>query len=188
MTEEAIVDIDGDGRWTDEMLRSLGLIVLRFSGLEFCAERLLYGFVSDSTLGILVIAGQDMSWKLDRLGAIHTELDPSPASDALKGWIDGAEKLNGRRNQLVHSVWTTGAAGWPVGFRPTRRGKWNMRPMEVTAAQLEELANDIREGTALAVTISAELAGHPQWKGRSLDAAAQDLEAGTPLATASGNQ
>jgi hypothetical protein len=67
VTDKGPVDVDGDGSWSDEMLRSLGLIVLRFSALEFCAERLLYGFISDSPLGILLVAGQDMSWKLDRL-------------------------------------------------------------------------------------------------------------------------
>ena len=55
-----------------------------------------------------------------------------------------------------------------------------MHGLEVTAAELEELANNIREGTALALKISAELAGHPQWKGRTLDEAAPDLEAETP--------
>ena len=105
------------------MLRSLGLIVLRFSGLEFCAERLLYGFISDSTLGILVVAGQDMSWKLDRLRGHTNPLEPSDATEALKGWIEGVDKLNDRRNQLIHSFWTTGDNGWSVGYRPTRRGQ-----------------------------------------------------------------
>jgi hypothetical protein len=102
------------------MLRSLGLIVLRFSGLEFCAERQVYGFISDSTLGILVVAGQDMSWKLERLRAIRTALEPSDATEALKGWIEGVAKLNDRRNQLIHSFWTTGDNGWPVGLPPNK--------------------------------------------------------------------
>jgi hypothetical protein len=167
-----IVDVDGDGNWPDEMLRSLGLIVVRFAALEFCAERLLYGFVSDSDLGILVVAGQDMSWKLDRLRAIHNELEPSEAADALRDWIDGAKELNDRRNLLVHSVWSMGPNGLPVGYRPRGRGKWKLEGLEVTPEQLVELAADVSEGTATAVGISNALSGHPQWKGRPADQAA----------------
>lgn len=165
------IDVAGGEGWSDQMLRSLGLIVLRFSGLEFCAERLLYGFISESALGILLVAGQDMSWKLDRLRAVHAELDTSAVTEALRAWIDGAETLNARRNQLVHSVWTMGSDGSPIGFRPSRRGKWNMRAISVTASQLEELAVHMREGTAAAVKICSDLTGHPQWRGRPLDEA-----------------
>ncbi len=166
-----IVDVDGDGNWPDEMLHTLGLIVVRFSALEFCAERLLYGFISDSDLGILVVAGQDMSWKLDRLRSIHDELEPSEVVDALKGWIDGTTELNKRRNLLVHSVWSMGPNGLPVGYRPKGRGKWKMEGLEVTPELLAELAAHISDGTAVAVKISAGLAGHPQWKGAPLDEA-----------------
>ncbi|HTW07996.1 MAG TPA: hypothetical protein VME46_10815 [Acidimicrobiales bacterium] len=172
MTDQGPINVDGDGMWNDEMLRSLGLIVLRFAALEFCAERLLYGFISDSPLGILVVAGQDISWKLDRLRQVHAELTPTTkGTEDLRHWIDGTEQLSQRRNELVHSVWTVGSDGSAIGFRPKRRGRWNVRGLLVSASMLTDLAEAVRTGSALAVQLSVELAGHPQWKGRSLDEA-----------------
>ena len=93
-------------------------------------------------------------------------------SDILKTWVEGAEQLNARRNELVRSVWTTGPGGTPIGFRARRRGKFLLRGLAVDEPVLAELLDQVTDWTALAVTISAALAGHPQWKGQPLD---QDL-------------
>lgn len=153
------------------MLCALGLVVLRFSALEWCAERLLAGFISDSELVMLIVAGQDMSWKLDRLRQVNAELVQTDATAALDGWADGAEKLNSRRNLLIHAVWSTSPEGVPIGFRVQKRGKWNLRPQPVTAYMLAEFLAQITSAIGLAVTISADLSGHPQWKGHPLDEA-----------------
>ena len=63
--------LDGGAGWTNTMLCTLGRIFLQFSALEWCAERLLAGFIADSELVTLVVAGQDVSWKLDRLRQEH---------------------------------------------------------------------------------------------------------------------
>jgi hypothetical protein len=161
------------------MLQSLGLIVLRFSGLEFCTERLLLSFVSGSYVDLLVVAGQDMSWKLDRLSQVLEEVAPTEATERLKSWVGGVEELNRRRNRLIHSVWTTGPNGAPIGFNPKRRGKWDGRGMPVTANMLVDLSAQIRAATADAVAISAMLEGHPDWHGRPLDEADEESEAST---------
>ncbi len=174
---------DGGSGWTDTMLCTLGRIVLQFSALEWCAERLLAGFIVDSELVMLVVAGQDVSWKLDRLRQVHAELAQSEATDVLKTWVEGAEKLNARRNELVHSVWTTGPNGTPIGFRARRRGRFLLRGLAADEPMLAEFLDQVTGWTVLAVTISAALTGHPQWKGHPLD---QDLTATAEQSSAEG--
>jgi hypothetical protein len=139
-------------------------------------ERLLAGFISDSDLVMLVVAGQDISWKLDRLKQVHAELAQTDATNALNNWIDGAMRLNSRRNELVHSVWTSGPDGVPTGFRVKSRGKWDLRAKPVTADMLAELLAQVTDGVNLAVTISADLTGHPQWKGHRIDQALMETD------------
>jgi hypothetical protein len=71
------------------MLCTLGRIVLRFSALEWCAVRLLASFIADSELVMLLVAGQEVSWKLDRLRQVHAELAQSEVTDVIKTWVEG---------------------------------------------------------------------------------------------------
>lgn len=97
---------DRHGGWGEPELAALGRIVTNFAELEWCADRLLAGFISPADVAILVAAGESIRWKLDKLSAIASEALADPlASSTLLGWVKTSGILVDRRNQLIHSFY-----------------------------------------------------------------------------------
>jgi len=161
------------GKWGNSELAALGRIAFNFSGMDWCAERLLAGFLSEDPVGLLVVSGENTSWKLDKLSAITKEiLVGSPHRTALRQWLVGAKLLNKRRNTIMHSVW---GSVWGPGLREgsmtrmkagARQGEWRGESQQVDLAILEELADDIQECSAIAEALVPQLSACPEWHGQ----------------------
>jgi hypothetical protein len=64
--------------WSNDELIGLGKLVMNFSALEGCVDRLLAGFISESSVAEIIVAGQFINWKFEKLEVIAREcLDDS---------------------------------------------------------------------------------------------------------------
>ena len=114
------------GGWGDAELAALGSITVNFAELDRQAGLLLAGFIRPGDVAIIVTAGADLRWTLEKLAVIATEALQDPlARQALLDWVKASLALAGRRNQLVHSHYLP-RPGQPVARMKatTRGGKW----------------------------------------------------------------
>ena len=158
--------------WTANELAALGRIVFNFTGLNWCAERLLAGFMPGGETALVAVVPMTMAGKLKKLRArAVTELaDGSPEQQALLGWIEGVGHVTEERNGMIHSVWAPGTRdGAMMRIWPRRsKNEWAAERTEVDLRRLDELADHIRKGTEVAVQISVALAACPAWQGEPL--------------------
>lgn len=153
--------------WGDAELAALGKIVANFAELEWCADRLLAGFVSPANVAILLTAGENIRWKLDKLSAIATEvLADLQAKTTLQGWIKTSLVLIGRRNDLIHSFYMARDGDRPLTRMKatTRGGRWKARSEPIDLDSLTETAGLLAEGLDVADLIVQQLAADcPEW-------------------------
>jgi len=158
--------MNGVNGWRDPEFAALGKIVVRFAQLDWCAETMLQGFMRPDGVAILMCAGENTSWKLEKLAAIASEvLADQSAKASLKAWIDASRTLVTQRNKLMHSFYLVA----PGGIRPhrwkasTRGGRWRGEREPIALADLEEVASLLAEGVAAAEQVMDVLAKSRQW-------------------------
>ena len=124
----------GGGTWS---WPRLGRIVFNFSGLNWCAERLLAGFISADASALLAVASMTTSKKLKELSAIAngTLAMGSLEAKLLRDWVTGATLLNKERNSMLHSVWSGGERpGWMTRITPrVVKGEWRGESSQVAS-------------------------------------------------------
>ena len=158
--------------WTDKELAALRRIVFNFTGLNWCAERLLAGFMPGEETALMALVRMPTSDKLKKLREMsEAHLDvASSERERLLAWVDGVELLNDERNAMVHSAWVKGPRQgvmtriWPRVIK----GKWEGKSMEVDIEVLDEVADLIEAASKDAVQISVALASCEAWHGQPL--------------------
>jgi hypothetical protein len=158
--------------WGNLELAALGRIVFNFSGLNWCAERLLAGFISADASALLAVASMTTSKKLRELAAIANGTLAAGSLEAklLKDWVTGTTLLNKERNSMLHSVWS-GGKGPGCMTRVTPRvvkGEWRGESSQVDLDRLGALAEHMRECSEVAVALADVLMSCPQWYGQRL--------------------
>jgi len=158
--------------WGNLELAALGRIVFNFSGLNWCAERLLAGFISADASALLAVASITTSRKLKELSAIAngTLATGSLEAKLLRDWVTGATLLNKERNSMLHSVWSGGKRpGWMTRITPrVAKGEWRGESSQVDLDRLDALADHMRECSQAAVALADVLTSCPQWYGQRL--------------------
>lgn len=158
---------DGPDGWTSAELEALGAIVANFADLDWYAGRLLSGFIRPRDIADVLITGETLRWKLEKLSVIAGEvLGGQDAGKVLLAWVKAGEKLASRRNKLMHSFYLT-----PNGDQPLTRvkagttgGRWKGESEPVSLAELDEVAAMLAEGLSVADLIVAQLVSCPEWQ------------------------
>jgi len=155
----------GSRALSDGELHAMGKIVINFADLDFAAGHLLEGFIGGEVATVLV-AGEDIRWKLDKLAVITDEIvSDERAAQSLRDWMRTSRRLIDRRNQLMHSFYIT-AGGEEATRRwkaSTREGKWKGQTETIALAELGEFADLLAEGWAAAKHVEEQLRACPQW-------------------------
>lgn len=152
--------------WGDAELAALGSITVNFAELDRQAGLLLAGFIRPSDVAVIVTAGADLRWTLEKLAVIAAEALGDPlARQGLLDWVKASLALADRRNQLVHSHYLP-QAGQPVARMKatTRGGKWRGQSEPVGLADLIETAGLLAEGLEAAGLLAGHLASCPEWE------------------------
>ena len=157
--------------WSTDELTGLGKIVMNFSALDACLDRLLAGFIAESSVAEIIVAGQFVSWKFEKLVVIAREcLDDSEAKSALLDWIKASQRLNERRNAMIHS-WFVEAdtIGSLTRMKAsTRGGKWRGESEPVQLEQIHELVTLLEQGIQAAHSVAQALKETGRWHGELL--------------------
>jgi hypothetical protein len=154
--------------WSTEELAALGKVVMNFTALDACTDRLLAGFISETAVAEVIVAGESIDWKLDKLQVIAADqLGDSEAKRALLGWIQAARQLKDRRNQITHSwFFDEGQVGSLTRMKAsTRGGKWKGQSEPLQLDQIRELVSLIGEGLDAAHAVAQALSGTGRWHG-----------------------
>lgn len=153
--------------WGDAELQALGRIAANFAELDWHAGRLLAGFISPRDVAVIVTAGADLRWTLEKLSVIAAEaLGDQPAGPALLDWVKAARTLADRRNQLMHSFYLVQEEERPLARMKasTRGGKWKGQSEPIGLADLSEVADLLAEGLQAADRLAENLASCPRWQ------------------------
>jgi len=157
--------------WSTDELTGLGKMVMNFSALDACVDRLLAGFIAESLVAEIIVAGQFVSWKFEKLEVIAREcLYDSEAKTALLDWVKASQKLNERRNDMIHS-WFVEAdtVGSLTRMKTsTRGGKWRGESEPVQLEQIHELLTLLEQGIQVAHSIAQALKETGRWHGELL--------------------
>lgn len=141
--------------------------MLNFAALDWCAERLLAGFVDDDLVATTLVTGENFSWKLDKLSTISTELlaEKTVFEDLCK-WVQAATMAKDRRNQIMHSFYAPGKEeASMVRMKATTRGKWRAHTEPMDLGTLQEVVDLLAEGVDAALNLAQKLATCPEWHG-----------------------
>jgi hypothetical protein len=146
-------------------------MVMNFSALDACVDRLLAGFIAEPWVAEIFLAGQVVSWKFEKLEVIaHECLDDSEAKTALLGWIKASQRLNKRRNDMIHSWFveadTTGSLTRMKAS--TRGGKWRGESEPLQLEQIHELVTLLEQGIEVARSVAQALKETGRWHGELL--------------------
>jgi hypothetical protein len=157
--------------WSTDELTGLGKMVMNFSALDACVDRLLAGFIAESSVAEIIVAGQFVSWKFEKLEVIAREcLDDSEAKTALLDWIKASQRLNERRNDMIHSWFieadTTGSLTRMKAS--TRGGKWRAESQPIQLDQINELITLVEQGIEVAHSVAQALKETGRWHGELL--------------------
>ena len=139
--------------------------------MDFCAERLLAGFLSSDPLtGLVTVTAENTSWKLDKLSVISKEILPESEHRAeLRHWLAGAKLLNRERNLIMHSVWGPGADSQTLVMMKAsaRNGEWKGNAKPADLAYLKGVADALASAVELAHQLVEKLGRScPEWHGR----------------------
>ncbi len=157
--------------WSTEELTGLGKMVRNFSALDACVDRLLAGFIAESSVAEIIVAGQFVSWKFEKLEVIaHECLYDSEAKTALLDWIKASKRLNERRNDMVHSWFVEGDTGGSLTRMKasTRGGKWRGESETLQLEQIRELVDLLEQGIQVAHSVAQALKETGRWHGELL--------------------
>jgi hypothetical protein len=152
--------------WGDAELTALGRIVANFTELDWWADRLLAGFINPRDVAIILTAGENIRWKLDKLSAIAGEALADPqASSTVLAWVKASCVLVDRRNKLIHSFYLVREEQQsPTRMKAsTRGGKWKGESEPIELADLSEVADLLAEGLEAADLLVKQLAVCPEW-------------------------
>jgi hypothetical protein len=150
---------------SERELLAMGTIVINFADLDFAAGHLLEGFISGDVASVLV-ASEDILWKLDKLSVIADEIvSDELTAQSLREWVRASRILIDRRNQLMHSFYMTAdgeeaISRWKAS---TRGGKWKGQTETIVLAELGEFADLLAEGWDAAKGMEEQLRACPQW-------------------------
>jgi hypothetical protein len=154
--------------WTTDELAALGKVVMNFTALDACADRLLAGFISESAVAEIIVAGESITWKLEKLDVIAVEhLKGSEAKETLLDWTKATRLLNGRRNQMIHSwFFDEGNIGSLTRMKAsTRGGRWKGQSEPFQLDQVQEVVSLLTQGIEAAHTLAQALRETGQWHG-----------------------
>jgi hypothetical protein len=152
--------------WGDAELAALGRIAANFTELDWYADRLLAGFISSYNVAVILTAGENIRWKLEKLSAIAVEALADPqASSTLLAWVKASGTLVERRNQLTHSFYLVreGEHSSTRMKASTRGGKWKGQSEQIGLADLSDVAALLAEGLEVAEQLVEQLAACPEW-------------------------
>lgn len=152
--------------WGEAEFAALGKIAFNFTELEYCVDYLLSGFFKDNLVATVIVSGESMSWKLDKLSVLATgALKDTAAGKSLLDWVKAAKDLNGRRNQLMHSLYVLSDADGSVTRMKatTRGGKWQGCSEPIDLASLQEVADQLGQGVEATRSLIEQLSTCPEW-------------------------
>jgi hypothetical protein len=139
--EERLGARPGRVSWGATELAALGQAVVNFAYLEASVEALLQAFIEPWDVGTLLVTGEFMSWKLDKLSAIAQEQLVGSDRKALLDWCKDVRALNHRRNQLLHSTYLLQGAHAALRLEAgTRGGTWTAHSEPIHLDDLQEAA------------------------------------------------
>ncbi|HUC21316.1 MAG TPA: hypothetical protein VMA73_01285 [Streptosporangiaceae bacterium] len=153
--------------WSDPEFAALGRITASFAELDRQAGRLLAGFIRPRDVAVIVTAGAELRWTLEKLAVIAAEaLEDPQARQALLDWVKASLALADRRNQLIHSHYLPqpGEQSLTRMKATTRGGRWKGQSEPVGLADLSETADLLVEGLAAAGLLTGHLASCPEWE------------------------
>lgn len=157
--------------WSADELTALGKVVMNFAGLDACVDRLLAGFINESSVAEIIVAGQAIGWKVEKLAVIADEyVDDPDAKEALLDWLEATGRLNARRNQMIHSWYSDGGkTGSLTRMKASTRGrKWQAESEPIQFEQIQELATLIEQGIDAAHSLAQALRETGHWHGELL--------------------
>jgi hypothetical protein len=152
--------------WGDAELAALGRVAANFTELDWCAGRLLAGFISPPGVAAILTAGADFRWTLEKLSVIAAEALRDPlASSTLLAWVKASRDLADRRNQLMHSFYLArdGEQSLARMKASTRGGAWKGQAEPIGLADLSEVADLLAEGLEAADRLVEHLVSCPEW-------------------------
>lgn len=125
-----------------ELLQRLGLVVVRWSGLEKWVSEL-FSFMMKASPGLMYVVTESISQNT-LTGWIRTLLDimeTPPAIEAeLRDVLNDIDEIRSERNALVHGLWSTTGPADSVIVQTVRLERREMvRSEVVTAADLDDL-------------------------------------------------
>jgi len=159
-----------EGNFYRDEMAELGRVVLNFSSVDWCAERLLAGFLSSDLTGLVVVTAENTSWKLDKLSVISKEILPeSEHRVELRHWLAGVKLLNRERNLIMHSVWGPGPDDKTLVMMKVsaRNGEFKGNSKPANLAYLKDVADALAGAVDLAHQLVEKLGQScPEWHGR----------------------
>lgn len=157
--------------WGDPEITALGSIALNFAAFEHVTDVLLRGFIQPRRMGTILTAGENIAWKLDKLGKLGVTGEELLAStevrQEMEDWIGSARKVVVRRNSVLHSTYLM-RRGEEVVTRmksATRGGRWKSQAEPFGLEDLKTVAGLIHEGVDAAVALMQRLKTCPEWDG-----------------------
>jgi uncharacterized NAD(P)/FAD-binding protein YdhS len=153
--------------WGEAEYAALGRITISFAELDHQAGFLFAGFIRPRDVAVIVTAGAELRWTLEKLAVIATEaLEYPQARQARLNWVKASLTLADRRNQLIHSHYLRQAGEQSLTrLKATTRGaRWRGQSEPVGLADLTETAGLLAEGLTAAGLIVEHLASCPEWE------------------------
>lgn len=139
---------------SEDHLRAIGRITVNFSQLEATLRLIIWSYSGLETQRTGQILTSELSFRkllvvFESLVYEHWPIEDR--LDALKPLMDEGRKLNDRRNQIIHSMWTSGGSpNEALRTKPRQKKGYQLIPETLTVEQLdfeadrmEKLANDL---------------------------------------------
>jgi len=134
----------------DQLAIALGGLVINFAALEESLHDAIRVAINGNESTDALTAGLSFKVLVEKLGAVCVDLGTSPATPKeIRAFCDRLEKLNDRRNQLIHSTWGLSADR----VRRTRRSKrsasakggFEVRVTHTSVAEVRAVADECIE-------------------------------------------
>lgn len=147
-------------RVSDKVLAALGDVHVSFSSLEFFIQLLAWRFLGGhQRIGEAVCS--ELSFANLRvlvLNLYRAHYDEDADFEELKALMNGAGKLEERRNTFTHSRWLGAEGDTALRFKTTARAKGtNTQEVNVSDADLRNFARELQEHTAAVRKFSIKL-------------------------------
>jgi hypothetical protein len=138
---------------TEGHLKAIGRICVNFSYLELMIAFRIWSFInSDQNIGKMVTSGMSFAKLLDLLNSlIEYKIDDERKKEDMISIIKKASEIEGIRNQVIHSAWTSNDDTGKVG-----RIKITVKRNKGLQIQEEELDDKDLNGVADKIKAIAE--------------------------------